>query len=154
MVRSGYFVGHLMGCWNGANLSVPFSLYPIVALAKLSSTFFCCCSLLTCGCCASMSPRFTKKRAQITYCCIFGASLVLYWILREVATPFLEKFICNISIRILSFCFLVKFIYLCRISFGHLFPLVWPENCLTLILFPLPTFMVSFVHGLWDFVFP
>lgn len=39
-----------------------------------------------------MASGITNKSARIAYCGLFGASLVVSWILREVASPLLEKF--------------------------------------------------------------
>lgn len=39
-----------------------------------------------------MASGLTKKSARIAYCGLFGASLILSWILREVGAPLLEKF--------------------------------------------------------------
>ena len=59
------------------------------------SCLLSCCASLTCGCCTSIASGITKKSARIAYCGLFGASLVLSWILREVAAPLLQKFPCN-----------------------------------------------------------
>uniref|UniRef100_A0A7C8YDR7 Serine incorporator n=1 Tax=Opuntia streptacantha TaxID=393608 RepID=A0A7C8YDR7_OPUST len=56
------------------------------------SCLLSCCASLTCGCCTSIASGITKKSARIAYCGLFGASLVLSWILREVAAPLLQKF--------------------------------------------------------------
>lgn len=56
------------------------------------SCLLSCCASLTCGCCTSIAAGITKKSARIAYCGLFGASLVLSWILREVAAPLLQKF--------------------------------------------------------------
>ncbi|XP_010693925.1 uncharacterized protein LOC104906806 [Beta vulgaris subsp. vulgaris] len=56
------------------------------------SCLFSCCASLACGCCTSVASGITNKSARIAYCGLFGASLVVSWILREVASPLLEKF--------------------------------------------------------------
>lgn len=56
------------------------------------SCLFSCCASLACGCCTSVASGITQKSARIAYCGLFGASLVISWILREVASPLLQKF--------------------------------------------------------------
>ncbi|XP_074304736.1 uncharacterized protein LOC141639526 [Silene latifolia] len=55
------------------------------------SCLLTCCASLTCGCCSTVASGITKKSARIAYCGLFGASLIVSWILREVASPFLNK---------------------------------------------------------------
>ncbi|XP_073046988.1 uncharacterized protein [Primulina eburnea] len=50
-----------------------------------------CCVSLTCGLCSSVASSITKRSARIAYCGLFGFSLIVSWILREVATPVLKK---------------------------------------------------------------
>ncbi|XP_015958674.1 uncharacterized protein LOC107482665 [Arachis duranensis] len=50
-----------------------------------------CCASLTCGLCSSVASGISQKSARIGYCGLFGASLILSWILREVGAPLLEK---------------------------------------------------------------
>ncbi|XP_021757069.1 serine incorporator 3-like [Chenopodium quinoa] len=56
------------------------------------SCLFSCCASLACGCCTSVASGITKKSARIAYCGLFGSSLVISWVLREVASPLLQKF--------------------------------------------------------------
>lgn len=51
-----------------------------------------CCASLTCGLCTSVASGISKKSARLGYCGLFGLSLIVSWILREVAAPLLEKF--------------------------------------------------------------
>ncbi|CAI9762660.1 unnamed protein product [Fraxinus pennsylvanica] len=51
-----------------------------------------CCASPTCGLCTSVASGITKRSARIAYCGLFGVSLILSWILREVATPLLKHF--------------------------------------------------------------
>ncbi|CAI0559752.1 unnamed protein product [Linum tenue] len=51
-----------------------------------------CCASLTCGLCSSVASGISKKSARIAYCALFGFSLVVSWIFREVGGPLLEKF--------------------------------------------------------------
>ncbi|KAJ4847247.1 hypothetical protein Tsubulata_004659 [Turnera subulata] len=51
-----------------------------------------CCASLTCGLCSSVASGITKRSARIAYCGVFGVSLIVSWILREVGAPLLEKF--------------------------------------------------------------
>ncbi|KAK6913873.1 Serine incorporator/TMS membrane protein [Dillenia turbinata] len=50
-----------------------------------------CCATLTCGCCSSVASGISKRSARLAYCGLFGVSLIVSWILREVAAPLLEK---------------------------------------------------------------
>ncbi|XP_062177052.1 uncharacterized protein LOC133881985 [Alnus glutinosa] len=50
-----------------------------------------CCAALTCGLCTSVASGITKRSARLGYCGLFGISLIVSWILREVASPLLEK---------------------------------------------------------------
>ncbi|KAK6117272.1 hypothetical protein DH2020_048983 [Rehmannia glutinosa] len=51
-----------------------------------------CCASLTCGLCTSVASGITKRSARIAYCGMFGVSLIVSWILREVAEPLLKHF--------------------------------------------------------------
>ncbi|KAJ8767542.1 hypothetical protein K2173_017611 [Erythroxylum novogranatense] len=50
-----------------------------------------CCASLTCGLCSSVASGISKKSARLAYCGLFGLSLIVSWILREVAAPLLKK---------------------------------------------------------------
>ncbi|XP_057429373.1 uncharacterized protein LOC130722609 isoform X2 [Lotus japonicus] len=50
-----------------------------------------CCASLTCGLCSSVASGISQKSARIGYCFLFGASLVVSWIFREIGAPLLEK---------------------------------------------------------------
>ncbi|KAL6185859.1 hypothetical protein ACLB2K_041982 [Fragaria x ananassa] len=50
-----------------------------------------CCAASTCGLCSSVASRISSKSARLGYCGLFGLSLVVTWILREVGAPLLEK---------------------------------------------------------------
>ncbi|KVH88055.1 TMS membrane protein/tumor differentially expressed protein [Cynara cardunculus var. scolymus] len=50
-----------------------------------------CCASLTCGLCTSAASTITKKSARLGYCGLFGLSLIVSWVLREVGTPLLKK---------------------------------------------------------------
>ncbi|KAJ7980130.1 Serine incorporator [Quillaja saponaria] len=50
-----------------------------------------CCAASTCGLCSSVASGISKKSARIAYCGLFGVSLIVSWILREVAAPLLKK---------------------------------------------------------------
>ncbi|GFP83969.1 uncharacterized protein at5g19025 [Phtheirospermum japonicum] len=51
-----------------------------------------CCASLTCGLCTSVASGITKRSARIAYCGLFGVTLIVSWILREVAQPLLKHF--------------------------------------------------------------
>ncbi|KAJ9154382.1 hypothetical protein P3X46_027724 [Hevea brasiliensis] len=53
--------------------------------------FASCCATMTCGLCTSVASGISKKSARLAYCGLFGLSLIVSWILREVAAPLLEK---------------------------------------------------------------
>ncbi|KAI4317742.1 hypothetical protein L6164_025588 [Bauhinia variegata] len=55
------------------------------------SCLLSCCAACTCGLCSSVVSGISQKSARIAYCGLFGASLVVSWILREVGAPILEK---------------------------------------------------------------
>ncbi|CAI9285365.1 unnamed protein product [Lactuca saligna] len=50
-----------------------------------------CCASLTCGLCTSAASTITKKSARLGYCGLFGLSLIVSWVLREVGTPLLKQ---------------------------------------------------------------
>ncbi|KAK1291355.1 hypothetical protein QJS10_CPB17g01930 [Acorus calamus] len=50
-----------------------------------------CCASCTCGLCTSAVAGISNRSARIAYCGLFGLSLIISWILREVAAPLLEK---------------------------------------------------------------
>ncbi|KAL6191106.1 hypothetical protein ACLB2K_037498 [Fragaria x ananassa] len=50
-----------------------------------------CCVASTCGLCSSVASGISSKSARLGYCGLFGLSLVVTWILREVGAPLLEK---------------------------------------------------------------
>ncbi|CBI26177.3 serine incorporator 3 [Vitis riparia] len=50
-----------------------------------------CCAAATCGLCSSVASGISKRSARLAYCGLFGGSLIVSWILREVAAPLLKK---------------------------------------------------------------
>ncbi|KAH0466057.1 hypothetical protein IEQ34_006160 [Dendrobium chrysotoxum] len=50
-----------------------------------------CCASCTCGLCTSAAAGISRRSARLAYCGLFALSLVLSWILREVAAPLLEQ---------------------------------------------------------------
>ncbi|KAF6171647.1 hypothetical protein GIB67_042162 [Kingdonia uniflora] len=50
-----------------------------------------CCVSASCGLCSSVASGISRRSARLAYCGLFGLSLITSWILREVATPLLEK---------------------------------------------------------------
>ncbi|KAK9933494.1 hypothetical protein M0R45_020691 [Rubus argutus] len=50
-----------------------------------------CCAASTCGLCSSLASGISSKSARLGYCGLFGLSLVVSWILREVGAPLLGK---------------------------------------------------------------
>ncbi|XP_051129117.1 uncharacterized protein LOC127250016 [Andrographis paniculata] len=51
-----------------------------------------CCASMTCGLCTSVTSGIANRSARIGYCLLFGASLIVSWVLREVAAPLLKNF--------------------------------------------------------------
>lgn len=68
--------------------------------------FASCCATMTCGLCTSVASGVSKKSARLAYCGLFGLSLIVSWILREVGAPLLEKLPCE-SHSSFSFYFLL-----------------------------------------------
>ncbi|XP_010255869.1 PREDICTED: probable serine incorporator [Nelumbo nucifera] len=55
------------------------------------SCLLSCCASCTCGLCSSVASGISRRSARLAYCGLFGASLIVSWILREVAAPLMEK---------------------------------------------------------------
>ncbi|KAK9288160.1 hypothetical protein L1049_016609 [Liquidambar formosana] len=55
------------------------------------SCLLACCSASTCGLCNCVASGISKRSARLAYCGLFGGSLIVSWILREVGTPLIEK---------------------------------------------------------------
>ncbi|TMW97764.1 hypothetical protein EJD97_005023 [Solanum chilense] len=51
-----------------------------------------CCASLTCGLCTSVASGVTRSSARLAYCGLFGVSLIVSWVIREVASPLLKNF--------------------------------------------------------------
>ncbi|MCE3049973.1 hypothetical protein HAX54_046227 [Datura stramonium] len=52
----------------------------------------CCASFDMPGFCTSVASGVTKSSAKLAYCALFGVSLIVTWVLREVASPLLKNF--------------------------------------------------------------
>nr|DAD33562.1 TPA_asm: hypothetical protein HUJ06_012413 [Nelumbo nucifera] len=50
-----------------------------------------CCASCTSGLCSAVASGISGRSARIAYCGLFGASLIVSWILREVAAPVMEE---------------------------------------------------------------
>ncbi|KAM0066273.1 putative serine incorporator/TMS membrane protein [Helianthus debilis subsp. tardiflorus] len=50
-----------------------------------------CCASCACGACQSVVSGISRRSARIAYCGLFALSLIVAWILREVAAPLMEK---------------------------------------------------------------
>ncbi|KAJ4969012.1 hypothetical protein NE237_015713 [Protea cynaroides] len=50
-----------------------------------------CCATATCGLCTSVASGISRRSSRLAYCGLFGAALIISWIFREVAAPFMEK---------------------------------------------------------------
>ncbi|KAF9603414.1 hypothetical protein IFM89_036115 [Coptis chinensis] len=49
-----------------------------------------CCAACACEACKSVAGSISRRSARIAYCGLFGLSLIVAWILREVAAPLME----------------------------------------------------------------
>uniref|UniRef100_A0A5B6ZD88 Putative serine incorporator n=1 Tax=Davidia involucrata TaxID=16924 RepID=A0A5B6ZD88_DAVIN len=50
-----------------------------------------CCAACACDACRSVVSSISRRSARIAYCGLFALSLIVSWILREVAAPLMEK---------------------------------------------------------------
>ncbi|XP_058113964.1 uncharacterized protein LOC131256893 isoform X2 [Magnolia sinica] len=50
-----------------------------------------CCAACACQACQSVVGGISRRSARIAYCGLFALSLIVSWILREVAAPLMEK---------------------------------------------------------------
>ncbi|KAG8490067.1 hypothetical protein CXB51_015918 [Gossypium anomalum] len=50
-----------------------------------------CCAACACDACRTAVSGISRRSARIAYCGLFALSLVVSWILREVAAPLMEK---------------------------------------------------------------
>lgn len=50
-----------------------------------------CCASCACNACTSVVSNISRRSARIAYCGLFAFSLIVAWILREVAAPLMEK---------------------------------------------------------------
>lgn len=60
-----------------------------------------CCAACACNACQTVVSGISRRSARIAYCGLFALSLIVAWILREVAAPLMEKIPCKT--KILSF---------------------------------------------------
>lgn len=54
-----------------------------------------CCAACACDACRTVVSGISRRSARIAYCGLFGLSLIVSWILREVAAPLMEKIPCK-----------------------------------------------------------
>ena len=54
-----------------------------------------CCAACACDACRTVVSGISRRSARIAYCGLFGLSLIVSWILREVAAPLMEKLPCK-----------------------------------------------------------
>ncbi|KAG5249818.1 hypothetical protein OIU77_026600 [Salix suchowensis] len=50
-----------------------------------------CCAACACNACTTVVSGISRRSARIAYCGLFALSLIVSWILREVAAPLMEK---------------------------------------------------------------
>ncbi|KAL0651464.1 hypothetical protein Bca4012_094155 [Brassica carinata] len=50
-----------------------------------------CCAACACDACRTVVSSISRRSARIAYCGLFALSLIVSWILREVAAPLMEK---------------------------------------------------------------
>ena len=61
-----------------------------------------CCAGCACDACRTVVSSISRRSARIAYCGLFALSLVVSWILREVAAPLMEKLPCKSRTRLAS----------------------------------------------------
>ncbi|RRT55833.1 hypothetical protein BHE74_00056816 [Ensete ventricosum] len=66
----------------------------------VASCLASCCATCTCGLCTSVAAGISRRSARLAYCGLFALSLIISWILREVAAPLLEKIPCRFDASI------------------------------------------------------
>lgn len=54
-----------------------------------------CCAACACDACRTVVSGISRRSARIAYCGLFALSLIVSWILREVAAPLMEKLPCK-----------------------------------------------------------
>ncbi|KAG6787818.1 hypothetical protein POTOM_003863 [Populus tomentosa] len=50
-----------------------------------------CCAACACNACTTVVSGISRRSARIAYCGLFALSLIVSWILREVAAPLMER---------------------------------------------------------------
>ncbi|XP_041994873.1 probable serine incorporator [Salvia splendens] len=50
-----------------------------------------CCAACACDACRTVVSGISRRSARIAYCGLFALSLIVSWVLREVAAPLMEK---------------------------------------------------------------
>ncbi|KAL0875456.1 hypothetical protein Bca101_025161 [Brassica carinata] len=50
-----------------------------------------CCAACACDACRTVVSSISRRSVRIAYCSLFALSLIVSWILREVAAPLMEK---------------------------------------------------------------
>lgn len=63
-----------------------------------------CCAACACDACRTVVSGISRRSARIAYCGLFALSLIVSWILREVAAPLMEKLPCKLFFFCL-YCF-------------------------------------------------
>ncbi|GMN28679.1 hypothetical protein TIFTF001_046259, partial [Ficus carica] len=58
-----------------------------------------CCAACACDACRTVVSGISRRSARIAYCGLFALSLIVSWILREVAAPLMEKLPCIIIMK-------------------------------------------------------
>ena len=71
-----------------------------------------CCAACACDACRTVVSGISRRSARIAYCGLFALSLIVSWILREVAAPLMEKLPC----KFFNFPFIARFVWVLTIS--------------------------------------
>lgn len=71
-----------------------------------------CCAACACDACRTVVSGISRRSARIAYCGLFALSLIVSWILREVAAPLMEKLPCKPLNRPSSWVTLKLLVYL------------------------------------------
>ena len=70
-----------------------------------------CCAACACDACRTVVSGISRRSARIAYCGLFAFSLVVAWILREVAAPLMESLPCKSSLLQFHFSFSLFFLF-------------------------------------------
>lgn len=105
-----------------------------------------CCAACACEACRTVVSGITRRSARIAYCGLFALSLIVSWILREVAAPLMEKIPCKIFFTKSLLIALV-----CRSLFSLLSGFAFTYVCWILVMKSLDMFLFSYISICFPF---